>query len=641
MHLGHGRRLFLIALSRFVMGGLMMLGMLLSTVSASTTLDQQWLTTTLATAEQKSIQNPSFAIDYLSTVLAENEQSLTPLQRSQLQLNLAENYLLNGQMTEADALRAQIAEHKAVLDEVSVIKYLLMASEIKTFIGEQEQALALLQQAQNKMAKVDDTDIKGEVYTALANFYVISHDEVRAIDYFYKAYELVNKKGNQLKIAYIETNMAKSYEALFDYDKAIQLQEQALAYFLKHDLSFDIMVSYYYLAKIYLKTSRNQEAINNANNILSINQQIGTTASFNYYAYILLAEGYFQLNNIEQAQHYLTLSNQLLPDIEDVNSLIKHYLIQAKVEHAQHKIAAVELSLNKVKELLLNMPKKNSVTYLLQLKALQAKIAIAQGDFQQATVHQQAYIDLNAQYYNQVRELTRSRHKVQFELKKVELEKKLLEKDKELNDFALLEIKQEQALHRTAMLSVLLFVLVLLIFTWRQYRLRRKFTTLANTDYLTNVANRRKVMDFAEQQWLELKPGCNRFALISFDLDHFKKVNDNYGHPAGDLVLKTIVRVAQQAIREHDFLGRIGGEEFLVVLVDTDQVEATEIAYRIKSAIEKAQIKSEEHIIKVTASLGVTQKSTQTNTFKDLLKQADKALYTAKENGRNRVEIYE
>ncbi|MFM9577822.1 GGDEF domain-containing protein, partial [Streptomyces turgidiscabies] len=85
----------------------------------------------------------------------------------------------------------------------------------------------------------------------------------------------------------------------------------------------------------------------------------------------------------------------------------------------------------------------------------------------------------------------------------------------------------------------------------------------------------------------------------------------------------------------------IGGEEFLVVLTGTDQVEATEIAYRIKSAIEKAQIQSDKGIIRVTASLGVTQKNEQTSTFKDLLKQADKALYAAKENGRNRVEVYD
>lgn len=612
----------------------------MNTVSANTPLDNKWLVSKLATAEQKSIQTPSLAIDYLNNVLANNESLLTDLQRSKLQITLAENYLLNGQMTEADELRNKLSKYLSLFDDISLIRYLIIGSEVNIFVGKQEQALAFLLQAQEKMAGVDDMDIEGDVYSALANFYVSSHDDVRAIDFFYKAYEIVSQSKNQLKLAYLESTMAKSYESLFDYEKAIELQLKALRYFLKHDLSFDMMVSYYHLAKIYLKVSLNQDAIENANEILRINNKSGSP-NLNYYAYIIIAQGYFQLGDMEKSQHYLTLSNELLPDIEDVHSLIKHFLIQVEVEYAQNNIAAATITLSKAQKLLLNIPIENSVTFRLQLRALQAKLAIFQGDFEQATDFQQAYIDLNAQYYNQVRELTRSRHKIQFEIKKVELEKQLLEKDKELSEFAMLEIKQEQALHHSAMFSILMFLLVLLIFAWRQYRLRRKFTALANTDYLTGVANRRKVMDYAEQQWVELKQGCNRFSLISFDLDHFKKVNDNYGHPAGDLVLKTIVTVAQQSIRESDFLGRIGGEEFLVVLADTDQIEATEIAYRIKSAIEKAQIQSDKDVIRVTASLGVTQKNEQTSTFKDLLKQADKALYTAKENGRNRVEIYE
>ena len=109
----------------------------------------------------------------------------------------------------------------------------------------------------------------------------------------------------------------------------------------------------------------------------------------------------------------------------------------------------------------------------------------------------------------------------------------------------------------------------------------------------------------------------------------------------GDLVLKNITDIAKRAIREHDILGRIGGEEFLVVLNNTPLVEAIEIAYRIKSDIEKTPINDGENVIKMTASFGVAQKRAQSNSFKDLLKNADKALYTAKERGRNRVETDE
>ncbi|MCQ8878121.1 GGDEF domain-containing protein [Pseudoalteromonas shioyasakiensis] len=617
------------------------LAVFFSAANANTSVEQQWLEKRLAIAEEKSIESPTLAVTYLNKILKDNSLTLTEVQRIKLQVMLAENYLLNSDMNKALVLVKQIQEHHELLDETSAVSYFIVKSDIYLLQGEYKLALAELEKAKEKIPLLDDKT-KGNLYAAFANYHVSNHNESKAKNYYYKAYKVFLQSGDDLQLAYIESTMSQSYEALYDFDKAIELQKKALSYFSSKNLSFDMMVSYYHLAKIYLKLSRNSDVIFNAEQILKINAKSDSSSpKFNYYAYITLTQAYLQLGNIEQSVKFLNLSNQFVAGIEDVYKKIDHLLIQAEIELTQLKLEQASQTVAKINKILSNVPAENTVTLLLRLKKLKAKISIKKSDFERATQEYQSYITLNEQHYNYIRELFRSQSKAQFDVKKLELEKQLLEKDKELNEFALLEIKQEQALHHSLIFSVLMLALVLLIFAWRQYRLKRKFTVLANTDYLTGVANRRKVMDFAEQQWLELKPGCNRFALISFDLDHFKKVNDNYGHPAGDLVLKTIVTVAQQAIREHDFLGRIGGEEFLVVLVDTDQVEATEIAYRIKSAIEKAQINSEQHIIKVTASLGVTQKSTQTNTFKDLLKQADKALYTAKENGRNRVEIYE
>ncbi|KPH96684.1 hypothetical protein AMS58_01070 [Pseudoalteromonas porphyrae] len=640
MHIQQRKNAILAVLQSLIVSFVVCGYLFLNTVSAKTTFDEQWLTTQLATAEKKSIQDPTQAITYLTQLLSKHENNVTALQRSKLQIYLAENYLLNGELTPAIELEKQVSVHLDLLDNFTYIDYLLVQANIYNSIGDPKNALTALLEAKNKAELFGDDDLKGNVYSSLASYYVYNHDEIRAIDYFYKAYELISRGGNQLKLAYIESTMAKSYEFLFDFEKAIDLQNKALAYFLKNDLSFDIMVSYFHLAKIYLKLSRSQDAIDNANKMLKINYEVANP-SFDYYAYIIIAEANLQLDNLDKAIDYLNLSNVYFHELEDVHNIIKHLYIQAEIELKKNNLTNASSTLEKARQLLANIPVENSVTLELKLVALQAQLAIQQGNYQQAVSYQQAHIELSAQYYNQVRELSRSRHKVQFDIKKVELEKQLLEKNKELNEFALQEIKQQQTLQKTAMLSVLLLFLVLLIFTWRQYRLRRKFSLLANTDFLTGVANRRKIMDLAELQWLQLKLDNQKFTLICFDLDHFKKINDNYGHPAGDLVLKAVTQISQRAIRESDFLGRIGGEEFLVVLNNTTSVEATEIAFRIKSDIEKEHIISDGQIIKITASFGVAQKSSELTSFKDLLKKADKALYTAKEHGRNRVEINE
>ncbi|TMN72022.1 hypothetical protein CWB85_08500 [Pseudoalteromonas sp. S1727] len=603
-------------------------------------LDAQWLATQRDLAHEKSVQDPGQATEFLELVLTQQHTRLTPLQRSELQLDLAENYLLLGELTKAIELEKQLANELAVLSNESLINYYLIKSTIHSYSGQADKSLAILKTAEQQVDLLGNDKLRSKVYGALASFYVYNHDDIKALDYFYKSYEIIKRSGDLLDLAYIESTMAKSYEYLFDYDKALQMQHKALAYFLENDLVFDSLVSYFHLAKVYLKMECSQEAIDSSQTMLAMAHKVANE-NLVYYGYIILAEAYLFEQDITRASHYLALSNQFFDKLEDVANIANHLYIQAAVELAQNLTEQAAQTLAKAQLMSEQIPIENSITSLLKLARLQTKLAVQQNDYQLAYKYQQDFIALNDQHYNKVRELSRSRHKVQFDTKQVELEKQLLKKDKELNEFALLEIKQQQALQNTIMFSVLLLFLLLLLFSWRQYRLKRKFSLLANTDFLTGVANRRKIMDLAELQWLQLKKDNHNFCLIIFDLDHFKTINDEFGHPAGDHVLKAITEISQRAIRDNDVLGRIGGEEFLVVLSNTSRVEAVEIAYRIKSDIEKTQINYGEHVLRMTASFGVAQKGVHLNSCKDLLKNADKALYTAKERGRNRVETDE
>jgi diguanylate cyclase (GGDEF)-like protein len=127
--------------------------------------------------------------------------------------------------------------------------------------------------------------------------------------------------------------------------------------------------------------------------------------------------------------------------------------------------------------------------------------------------------------------------------------------------------------------------------------------------------------------------------LIIFDIDHFKKINDAYGHPAGDQVLKAISRTAENAIRKSDILARYGGEEFAVILPETNFMAAKEVAERVRSDIERMSIVVNGITIKLTVSVGYTCYRYVSN-IRDkgaIISLADKALYTAKQSGRNTV----
>ena len=162
---------------------------------------------------------------------------------------------------------------------------------------------------------------------------------------------------------------------------------------------------------------------------------------------------------------------------------------------------------------------------------------------------------------------------------------------------------------------------------------------LALTDELTQLANRRSFVQSVEQDIDRCrKSGC-AVTLLALDLDHFKKVNDTYGHCVGDEVLQHTARLLKGAIRQHDIVGRLGGEEFAIYLGSTEVKTATMVAERIRSIIEQSPLKTEQGEVFFTVSIGMTSRSCQID-FNSLYEEADDALYLAKKNGRNRVEVY-
>ncbi|EKD35106.1 MAG: GGDEF protein [uncultured bacterium] len=122
-----------------------------------------------------------------------------------------------------------------------------------------------------------------------------------------------------------------------------------------------------------------------------------------------------------------------------------------------------------------------------------------------------------------------------------------------------------------------------------------------------------------------------------FDLDHFKAINDNYGHQTGDRVLEEFSRVVSSTLRDTDIFGRLGGEEFGVVLLQTDREGAKLLAERLRIAVEKMRVVSEGSLIEVTVSIGGTQWERHDRKIEVIMNRADNALYEAKRRGRNQV----
>ncbi len=160
----------------------------------------------------------------------------------------------------------------------------------------------------------------------------------------------------------------------------------------------------------------------------------------------------------------------------------------------------------------------------------------------------------------------------------------------------------------------------------------------AHTDPLTGCANRRHFQALARNEIARVRRYGGELSFLALDLDHFKAINDRYGHHVGDLTLRALVQICQGTLREEDVIGRIGGEEFAILLLETGRVRALEVAERLRRAVAEAEVPVEgKPPLHFTTSIGVATLKSPEDSIDFLMANADQALYTAKRSGRNCV----
>jgi diguanylate cyclase (GGDEF)-like protein len=187
-----------------------------------------------------------------------------------------------------------------------------------------------------------------------------------------------------------------------------------------------------------------------------------------------------------------------------------------------------------------------------------------------------------------------------------------------------------------------LFFLSILILTFSfslmiNDKFMEEIMRLATLDSLTETYNRAAMETLSVKEIERAKRYKFPLSFLLLDLDHFKRVNDNYGHQVGDLTLKKVVEITTNELRQHDILGRFGGEEFTVLLPDTDLISAKIVAERIRNTVKQTKFYAGEKPFRITVSIGLATFNHETDDFQELFRRADLGLYKAKQTGRNQV----
>ncbi len=260
--------------------------------------------------------------------------------------------------------------------------------------------------------------------------------------------------------------------------------------------------------------------------------------------------------------------------------------------------------------------------------------------------------------FKQKSQLTDLQNKTKFNTDVVETYLPILTKDKKIlgaSEIYLDITKYRNTAVRMAYLSSGVIGLLLLVTFFFLYLLMRRGTKQINRyenllsemairDPLTNLFNRRELMARAEEEFIRARRSAARnhqavkLAFIMIDIDHFKLINDEQGHLAGDYILKELSVRIKTALRQYDIFGRYGGEEFLILLVDATPETIREVAKRIWDIVRNTPFKFDDKKIHVTISLGLATVSKEAASVKDIIEKADKALYKAKESGRDQIQ---
>lgn len=487
------------------------------------------------------------------------------------------------------AIARQTADKALEADALGEIGYLQYTR------GAMADALTNLQNAYRLNAQLGNEKGRLDALAMIAHVYADAHvaQYDRAIEYYRQLLGKYETHGQPSDIGDTLFNIASTFETKGDFGAAELHYRRALAMFQKLEKAGDVAYTKRSLGLTLTKQGRAAEALHLLDEAVAFyeraqdQQNTASARQFRGMAYRRLGRHAEALRELDFARRYFERDNNVR---------------------------------------------------FLEKNAEEVALVYAQlGDWRKAYDATKRHAALGQTLAATRRDELSSRLRVAFDSEKKDQENRALARENTLRATALREADRSRRLQVVVSALIALLALALAILFWRQVVNTRRMRSMAMSDELTRLPNRRHILATAEIAFAAAKrEGCAA-AVIVLDIDRFKRINDTWGHAAGDIVLQGVARACRAELRPSDQIGRLGGEEFLVVLHSATAEQAREIAERLRVAVERLDFASIAPDLRVTISLGVSVASEYD--AGSAIAAADAMLYRAKESGRNRIEV--
>jgi diguanylate cyclase (GGDEF)-like protein len=490
-----------------------------------------------------------------------------------------------------------------------------------------EAAVAAAEIGKNKETLADALAMRGENRHYHGRF----DDAIADLN---RAYALSLESGNKGGQRYALNAIANVYsdEHVGEFDKAIGYYRQLLKDDEAADLKGGVATARFNIASAMEMKGELGIALSEYHRALEIDTALNDEAS--------IAEGELSIGGVlvkqgkgTEALPWIERALERFVAADDEENVARSRLARAKALRA---LARPREAIEDLRFAERHFREQNNPRFLAQVYDALASAHADAGEWRMAYEASMAYRQAQTKLDASAREEQSSRLRVQFDSAKKEHENRALLIENAHRGEALRNIERVRSLQRVTIIFGMTFLALMAAMAWQEVRKGRRMRALAMTDDLTGLPNRRQILEFLERTLRAGQANARPLGVITFDVDHFKRINDTHGHHGGDRVLRAIAEIARHQIPGDARMGRMGGEEFLVVVPAAQAPVVWEIAEALRTAISATGFGGGRDGDRVTISLGVSEGGPKDD-VEALLKRADAALYQAKREGRDRT----
>lgn len=467
----------------------------------------------------------------------------------------------------------------------------------------------------------------------LGDAFMVIGDFNRALESLVAAYATYQELGNSESLSETLTLLGNLYAEIDAAEEAISMYQRATELDRESGDNLNTAINLHNIGRAYIDLERWADARRALRESIALTDELGSDLTRGYALYALaLCE--IGVNDLDLASSYLDQASAAIAGSDDAFQVAMIGFQRGRIALRRNLF---DEAIAETEAALAGLDDGGNVKHVINILKTLGDAHVGKREFERAYAYARRRADMMADFASRERARNLAALKVTFETDRFEDEARALAAEN-LEKQQRIEREQRQKRVVSAGSVVLAIALAGVGFLLlRQRGLQARLQRLADTDDLTGILTRRRLFELCEAECERSTRHSLTFSILALDLDFFKSINDRYGHATGDEVLAHVARVMTGHIREVDFLGRVGGEEFMALLPHTGRDEALALAQRLVRAVREIDLNVVDVDERLTISIGVATFQGAGDRLSQMIRRADAALYQAKSDGRNRA----